>query len=77
MKPGLVRSSVHRLVLCVALKVFRSCLSPLRFVAVVAVVALVAVVAFVAHHFLHVSTQWDYLSGYDETMLVSEKTNQG
>ena len=47
MKPGLARSSVHRWVLCVALKVSRSCLSPLRFVALVADVALVAFVAFV------------------------------
>ena len=48
MKPGLARSYVHHSVLCVALKVFRSWLSPLRFVADVALVAVVALVAFVA-----------------------------
>ena len=47
MRPGLARSSVPRSAQCVALKVFRSCLSPLRFVAVVAVVALVTIVSVV------------------------------
>jgi hypothetical protein len=44
MKQGPARSSVHRSVLCVALKVFRSYLSPLRFVAFVALVAFVSIV---------------------------------
>ena len=47
MKPGLAQSSVPRSAQCVALKVVRSCLSPLRFVAVVAVVAVVALVSVV------------------------------
>src|SRR2546430_11608592 len=47
MKPGLAQSSVPRSAQCVALKVVRSCLSPLRFVAVVAVVALVTFVSVV------------------------------